>query len=58
MEPTFAVGDKVDRASGSYSFPGTVVSVFKNSDGVEYATVEMDTYKLLHIFRTSALKKA
>ena len=55
MEINLAVGDSVDRANGSYSFPGKVVSLFKNSDGIEYAVVEMDTYKLLHIFRTNQL---
>jgi hypothetical protein len=50
------VGDKVDRAYGSYSFPGTIVSLFENSDSVQYAVVEMDTYKLLHIFRLDQLK--
>lgn len=45
------VGDKVDRANGSYRFPGTIVSLFANSEGVEYAVVEMDEFRLLHIFR-------
>ena len=53
----FKVGDRVDRANGSYSFPGTIVSLFANTDSVEYAVVEMDTYKLLHIFRLTMLKK-
>ncbi len=50
------VGDKVDKLSG-YSFPGTVVSVFKNSKSETRVVVEMDSYGLLHIFSESNLKK-
>ncbi len=50
------VGDKVDRATGGYSFPGTVLAIYCNSYGVRYAVVEMDTYKLQHIFLVTALR--
>lgn len=50
------VGDRVDRATGEYSFPGTILAIYRNSSNIEYAVVEMDRFKLQHIFRTSALK--
>ena len=50
-------GDKVDRVNPSYSFPGTILAVYKNSEGVEYAVVEMDVYKLQHIFKVDQIKK-
>lgn len=57
IEETIELGAKVDRKEGSYRFPGTIVSLFTNSDGYWYAVVEMDTYKLLHIFRVEQLKR-
>ena len=50
----FKVGDRVDKVKG-YSFPGTVVSVFKNTKGDIRLVVEMDTYGLLHIFNEDQL---
>lgn len=48
-------GDIVNRKNPSYQFPGTVLAVYLNLDGVEYAVVQMDTFKLQHIFKTSDL---
>lgn len=49
-------GTRVNRKNPSYSFPGTVLAVYKNLDGVEYAVVQMDEYKLQHIFKVSDLE--
>lgn len=57
MSEHMQVGVRVDRKEGSYRFPGTIVSTFTNSDGYWYAVVEMDTYKILHIFRIEQLKR-
>lgn len=54
MEYKFKVGDKVDKVKG-YKFPGTVVSVFKTTEGNIRLVVEMDTYGLLHIFNEEQL---
>lgn len=57
MEDTkFKVGDKVDKITG-YSFPGTVVSVFKTTTDKIRLVVEMDNFGLLHIFNEEGLKK-
>lgn len=50
----FSVGDKVDKAKG-YTFPGTVVAVFKTTEGNLRYVVEMDTHHLLHIFNEDQL---
>jgi hypothetical protein len=50
------IGDKVNRANPSYSFPGTVIAVYQNTEGYWYAVVEMDNYKLQHIFRIEQIK--
>ena len=52
----FKVGDRVDRAGGNYRFPGTILAVYVNPKGIQYAVVEMDEFELQHIFRTSMLK--
>lgn len=49
------VNDRVNRKNPSYQFPGTVLTVYNNLDGIEYAVVQMDTYKLQHIFKTTDL---
>lgn len=51
----FKIGDKVNKVSG-YSFPGTVVSVFKTIKGDTRLVVEMEGYGLLHIFSENNLK--
>jgi len=51
------IGDKVDRISENYRFPGTIVSLFTPSNGGEYAVVEMDNFLLLHIFKVKDLKR-
>lgn len=55
-EIKFNVGDKVEKVSG-YSFPGTVVSVFRTTTDKIRLVVEMDNYGLLHIFNQDNLKK-
>lgn len=56
IDEKFAVGDKVDKIAG-YKFPGTVVSVFKKTNGDTRLVVEMDNYGLLHIFSEEGLYK-
>lgn len=56
MKAKFKVGDKVKKVKG-YLFPGTVVSVFKTTVGDIRLVVEMDKYRLLHIFNESQLEK-
>lgn len=51
----FKIGDKVDRASGNYSFPGTVIGVCNKLDGKTLIIVEMDTFGLVHIFNEKTL---
>lgn len=55
-EIKFSVGDKVEKVSG-YSFPGTVVSVFRTTTDKIRLVVEMDNYGLLHIFNQDNLKQ-
>lgn len=50
----FQVGNAVDKAKG-YRFPGTVVSVFKNTRGDTRYVVELDELGLLHIFNEEQL---
>ena len=52
----YQVGDKVHKISG-YSFPGTVVSVFKTTAGEDRLVVELDNHRLLHIFNFSQMEK-
>jgi len=52
----FKVGDKVNKTKG-YGFPGTVVSVFETTKGDIRIVVEMDHYRLLHIFNEDQLTK-
>lgn len=52
----FKVGDKVNKATG-YKFPGTVVSVFETTAGDVRLVVEMDEYRLLHVFNEGQLQK-
>lgn len=54
---SFVLGDLVDRAEGEYSFPGTVVSVFKTTKGATRYVVEMEGYGLLHIFGPKSIKR-
>ena len=53
--PKFKIGDKVEKTKG-YEFPGTVVSVFETLSGEIRVVVEMDKYKMLHIFNEDQLK--
>jgi len=53
----FKLGQKVDRLNPSYSFPGTIVALYQPSNGEWYAVVEMDEYKLQHIFKVDQLIK-
>lgn len=56
----FEVGDKVEKAVGDYTFPGTVVSVFTTLSGNVRLVVEAtgEEYKgMLHIFNESQMKK-
>lgn len=53
-EAKFKVGDRVEKVRG-YMFPGTVVSVFYTTLGEIRVVVEMDTYRLLHIFNQEQL---
>ena len=52
----FQVGDKAGKPKG-YSFPCTIVSVFKTLDGNIRVVGEMDDYGLLHIFNEDQLEK-
>lgn len=54
---TFKIGDAVDKVSG-YSFPGTIVAVFKTTKGETRYVVEMKAYGLLHIFNEAQLRLA
>lgn len=57
MENTkFKVGDKAIKTKG-YSFPCTIVSVFKTKKGDIRIVGEMDNYGLLHIFNEDQLEK-
>ena len=49
------LGDHVDRADTSYHFPGKIIALYINTKGDTYAVVEMDTYRLQHVFRTNQL---
>ncbi len=51
----FKLGDAVEKTSG-YEFPGTVVATFINTAGELRYVVEMDRYRLLHIFNEGQLK--
>ena len=50
----FKVGDKIYKPKG-YSFPGTVVSVFKTTKGKIRIVAELDNNEILHIFSESQL---
>ena len=54
--PKFKIGDKAGKPKG-YSFPCTIVSVFKTVDGNIRVVGEMDGYGLLHIFNEDQLEK-
>ena len=49
------LNDHVDRAGGEYHFPGRILALYVSAKGGTYAVVEMDTYRLQHIFRTDML---
>ena len=51
----FKVGDKAWKPKG-YSFPCTIVSVFKTVKGEIRVVAEMDNYGLLHIFNEGQLE--
>lgn len=55
-EQKFHVGQKVDRLNPSYRFPGTILALYTATNGSEYAVVEMDEYRLQHIFKIDQLK--
>lgn len=50
------VGDKVVKTRG-YEFPGVVVAKFNTTAGELRFVVEMEKYKLLHIFNLDQLTK-
>jgi len=50
----FKRGDYVDRKSGSYRFPGMVLSVYDNM-GTEMCNVQLAGFKMIHIFNSSHL---
>ena len=52
----FEVGDKIYKPKG-YKFPGTVVSVFKTTNGDVRIFAELDDKGKLHIFSESQLEK-
>ena len=52
----FEVGDKVFKPKG-YKFPGTVVSVFKTTNGDIRVVAELDDNGMLHIFSEAQLEK-
>jgi hypothetical protein len=52
----FEVGDKIYKPKG-YKFPGTVVSVFKTTNGDVRIVAELDDNGMLHIFSESQLEK-
>jgi len=52
----FKIGDKVYKPKG-YKFPGTVVSVFKTTNGDIRVVAELDDNGMLHIFSESQLEK-
>lgn len=54
-EPKFHVGQWVRKPKG-YAFPGTVVSVFRTRAGQVRYVVEMDHYRMLHIFNEEQLE--
>ena len=49
-------GDYVDRNSGSYRFPGRVLSVYENGTEV-MADVKLAGFDLIHIFNIKMLDK-
>lgn len=49
------VGDKVEKVTGDYKFPGTVVSTFQKLNGQERLVVENGD-GILHIFSEKNLK--
>jgi hypothetical protein len=51
------LNDHVDRFGGEYYFPGKIIALYEGIKGGTYAVVEMDTYRLQHIFRTDMLVK-
>lgn len=58
MEDTkFKIGDKAFKPKG-YSFPCTIVSVFKTQKDEVRVVAEMDGYGLLHIFNEDQLEKS
>ncbi len=54
-ESKFKVGDKAVKPKG-YSFPCTIVGVFKTIKGDIRVVGEMDEYGLLHIFNEDQLE--
>ena len=51
----FKRGDYVDRKSGSYRFPGVVLSVYDNM-GTTMCDVRLAGFRMIHIFNASHLK--
>jgi hypothetical protein len=54
-DPAFTVGQRGDKVTGDYRFPGTVVSRFHTTTGKLRYVVELDGYGLLHIFSENQL---
>lgn len=52
----FEIGDKIHKPKG-YKFPGTVVSVFRTTNGDVRVVAELDDNGMLHIFSESQLEK-
>ena len=51
----FKIGDKVFKPKG-YKFPGTVVAVFKTTEGNIRLVVELENNGMLHIFSENQLE--
>jgi len=52
----FKEGDQIYKPKG-YKFPGTIVSVFKNTKGGTRLVAEMEDVGILHIFNEGQLEK-
>lgn len=57
----FQIGDKVEKCTGDYKFPGVVVAAFTTTRGKERYVVECvseDCRGILHIYNETNLKLA
>lgn len=55
MKSKFKIGDKIYKPKG-YKFPGTIVSVFKNTEGETRLVAELEDDGMLIIFTESQLE--